>query len=137
MIAWLEAKAWMILTGATAALALVLGAGLMLTKGELRRMQGERNALHGSIYNEHTGYIVRLNQCHSNVAQLDVTLREQNASVEALKTEVDVATERANRAIADKASSRKQAERDAAAILSMKPGADKCTSALSLIKGLP
>ena len=81
MIAWLEARAWQVGAIAASAAALSLSVALVASKISEHRLTTRLHEIQASIDDPHTGYVVRLSQCRTNLETVSGELGRQNDAI--------------------------------------------------------
>jgi len=76
-----------IATYGLSAFALVLSGALTLKTLEARRLESERDILHARLYDESSGYIVRLASCRRDSFVLEQAISDRNERISALEAE--------------------------------------------------
>lgn len=135
MLGFLEARlAGPIASAVAALLALALAFTWVSGNATERSLNSRIAALESSIDDPKAGWRARLGQCQTNVADATHALDAQTAQVRAWKSAADTAASRAAANAEAAKAAREAASKDASAILNLKPGADRCASALDLIR---
>lgn len=117
-----------------AALSIWLGWTAGVAEHDRRQAQAQADSLDGQINDPTTGYVARLTQCRSGIADATASLDRQSRAIETLRAAGQAAAERAARQVQAAQAQAGAAERRAQAVLQaqLREGEAPCEAAFRL-----